>query len=104
MGVILDSSILIEAERQRLTVAQLLRKVVERIGAQDAALSCISVAELAHGVHRANTSERREARRKFLDDLKAAFVSPLPRKPRSWSARFRRRSPRGESSFRLTTC
>ena len=33
-------------------------------------LSAISVAELAHGIHRANTPERRQARRAFLDDLK----------------------------------
>jgi predicted nucleic acid-binding protein len=28
------------------------------------------VAELAHGIYRANTPERRERRRAFLDDLK----------------------------------
>jgi predicted nucleic acid-binding protein len=27
------------------------------------------VAELAHGIYRANTLERRQARREFLDDL-----------------------------------
>jgi len=38
----------------------------------EAALCSITVAELAHGVYRADTPERRERRRAFLDDLKAA--------------------------------
>jgi tRNA(fMet)-specific endonuclease VapC len=42
------------------------------------ALSVISVAELAHGIHRANTPERRDSRRAFLDDLKATVpVYPI---------------------------
>jgi tRNA(fMet)-specific endonuclease VapC len=72
--VILDSSILIEAERQGLDVARFLKLVVERIGEREAALCAISVAELAHGIHRAGTPERRQARRAFLDDLKAAVA------------------------------
>jgi len=32
------------------------------------------VAELAHGIHRANTAERRQVRRAFLDDLKATVT------------------------------
>lgn len=65
---------MIEAERQRLDVARLLRHIAERIGEREAALSAISVAELAHGIHRANTAERRQARRAFLDDLKATVT------------------------------
>jgi predicted nucleic acid-binding protein len=42
------------------------------------ALCSISVAELAHGIHRADTPERRQARRAFLDDLKATLpVYPI---------------------------
>ncbi|MCU1235718.1 MAG: hypothetical protein JWP63_3685 [Candidatus Solibacter sp.] len=74
LGVILDSSILIEAERQRLDVAQFLRHVAERIGDRPTALCAISVAELAHGVYRADTPERRQTRRAFLDDLKTTMV------------------------------
>ena len=71
LGVVLDSSVVIEAERQRLDVAGFLKHVTARIGEREAALCSISVAELAHGVHRADTPERRQARRAFLDDLKA---------------------------------
>jgi tRNA(fMet)-specific endonuclease VapC len=78
LGLILDSSIVIEAERQRLDVGCLLKQIVNRIGEREAALCAISVAELAHGIHRANTPERRQARREFLDDLKATVpVYPI---------------------------
>ena len=74
LGVILDSSVLIEAERQRLDVASFLKYIADQVGDREAALCAISVAELAHGVHRANTAKRRQARRGFLDDLKAAVA------------------------------
>ncbi len=35
------------------------------------------MAELAHGIHRADTDDRRQARRAFLDDLKTAVVYPI---------------------------
>jgi tRNA(fMet)-specific endonuclease VapC len=74
LGVILDSSILIEAERQRLDVARFLKLVRERIGEREAALCVISVAELAHGIHRANTPQLSQSRPAFLDDLKATVA------------------------------
>ncbi len=52
LGVVLDSSIMIEAERQRLHIAS-------QIGERQAALCSISVADLAHGIHRADTPIRR---------------------------------------------
>jgi tRNA(fMet)-specific endonuclease VapC len=78
LGVILDSSVMIDAERQRLDVARFLKHVTAKIGNREAALSPICVAELAHGIYRANTPERRQARRAFLDDLKATVpVYPI---------------------------
>ena len=74
LGVILDSSIVIEAERKRLNVARFLRLLSGQIGEREAALCAISVAELAHGIHRADTEERRQVRRAFLDDLKATVA------------------------------
>jgi predicted nucleic acid-binding protein len=72
LGVILDSSVVIEAERQHLNVAQFLKQVMQKIGESEAALCAVTVAELAHGIYRADTPERRGRRRIFLDDLKAA--------------------------------
>lgn len=74
VGVILDSSILIQAERRRFDVAQFLEYAAAQLGPVEIALCSISVAELAHGVHRANTPERQSSRRAFLDDLKATVV------------------------------
>jgi tRNA(fMet)-specific endonuclease VapC len=72
LGVILDSSVVIEAERQHLNVAQFLKQIIQKIGDMEAALCSITVAELVHGIYRADTPERRERRRVFLDELKAA--------------------------------
>src|SRR6266700_1084808 len=78
LGVILDSSVAIEAERQHLNVAEFLKQILEKVGEMEAALCSITVAELAHGIYRADTPERRERRRLFLDDLKAAMpVYPI---------------------------
>ena len=78
LGVILDSSVVIEAERQQLSVAQFLKQIVQKVGEREAALSSITVAELMHGIYRANTEQRRARRRAFLDDLKATVpVYPI---------------------------
>jgi len=73
LGVVVDSSVVIEAERRRFDVARFLKHIATAIGDREAALCSISVAELAHGIHRAETPERRQARRAFLDDLKATM-------------------------------
>jgi predicted nucleic acid-binding protein len=78
LGVVLDSSVVIEAERQRLDVVRFLKYISTQIGEREAALCSISVAELVHGVHRADTPARRHARRAFLDDLKVTVpVYPI---------------------------
>ncbi len=46
LGVILDSSVIIEAERQQFNVAQFLKQITPRVGDREAALSSIIVAEL----------------------------------------------------------
>ena len=78
LGVVLDSSIAIDAEREHLTVADFLKKIASRIGEREACLCVITVAELAHGIYRADSPERRQRRRVFLDELKAALpVYPI---------------------------
>ena len=68
LGVILDSSVVIEAERGHLNVVQFLQQIVQKINEMEIALCSIPVAELAHGIYRADTPARRERRRTFLDD------------------------------------
>jgi hypothetical protein len=71
LGVILNSSVVIEAERQHLNITQFLKHIAESIGESEAALSCITVAGVGHGIYGADTEERRASRRAFLDDLKS---------------------------------
>lgn len=69
MGVILDSSVLVAAERQGQNAREALEAIAPRIGNDDIAISVVTVMELAHGVARANTPERQARRRRFVDDL-----------------------------------
>lgn len=81
LGVILDSSVAVDAEREQLNVAGFLKRIAGSIGEREACLCAITVAELAHGIYRADTPERRERRRMFLDELKAAVpVYPITEK------------------------
>jgi predicted nucleic acid-binding protein len=73
LGIVLDSSVAIDAEREHLNVADFLKRIAGRIGEREACLCVVTVAELAHGVCRADTVERRQRRRLFLDELKAAL-------------------------------
>lgn len=78
MGVILDTSILVTAERRGHSVAGILEQIQQACGATSAALSAITIVEFAHGIERAKTTEQRENREAFLRDLRAAMpVYPL---------------------------
>ncbi|HEX5430415.1 MAG TPA: PIN domain-containing protein [Bryobacteraceae bacterium] len=78
LGVVLDSSILIAAERRKLTAAEAVESVQKIIGEIPVVLSALTVAEIGHGIYRANTLEVRERRRLFLDELKATVpIYPL---------------------------
>src|SRR4051812_9371856 len=70
LGLILDSSVVIAAERKRQTVEQFLTAIAQNFGEVEIAISAVTLAELVHGVARANTSEIRTARRSFIDELK----------------------------------
>jgi len=74
MGLILDSSVVIAAERRGDTVEKLIEWVVSVAGDQAAALSAVGLTELAHGIYRAQNPEIRERRQAFIDDLLRALV------------------------------
>lgn len=80
MGIILDSSILIAAERRQHTVTDLLDQILHRFGDDDAALSSVGLTELAHAVHRASTQSLRERHQRFLEEVLVTFeVHPYTR-------------------------
>ena len=69
MGLILDSSTVIAAERRGDTVAQLLRQIATVAGDQLAVLSSVGLTELVHAVYRAQTLSVRLLRESFIQDL-----------------------------------
>jgi predicted nucleic acid-binding protein len=71
LGLVLDSSVLIAAERARLTTPEMIRRIRDAAGNVTIGLCALTVAEVAHGIYRANTPERARMRRRFLDELKA---------------------------------
>lgn len=96
MGLILDSSVLIAAERQGKNARQVLADIALRAAGEDVALSVVTVLELAHGAARANTPERRETRQRFIRELMGA----VPVHPVSASVALRAGQIDGESSAR----
>ncbi len=78
LGIVLDSSVLIAAERRKLTATQAIENVQMAVGEFPLVLSAVSVAEIGHGIYRSSAPEIRQRRRRFLDDLKAAVpIYPL---------------------------
>jgi len=65
----LDSTAAVAAERRGKNARQLLEAVALETGDEGIAASVVTVLELAHGITRADTPERRERRQRFLDDL-----------------------------------
>ena len=72
MGLILDSSILVAAERQGKNARQMLAAVAHGVGETEIALSVVTLIELAHGAARADTSERKDKRLQFIRELLTA--------------------------------
>jgi predicted nucleic acid-binding protein len=73
MGLVLDSSVLIAAERNARPVSELLAMLEQDHGETEIVLSSITVIELEHGLHRANTAELARKRREYLDTVFAAI-------------------------------
>lgn len=69
MGLVLDSSVLIAAEREKLPVSQLLSSLKADRAETRFVLSSITVMELEHGWHRAQNSEVALKRRRYLDEV-----------------------------------
>ena len=71
LGLVLDSSVLIAAERLKLTAEETIESVQRTIGELPIVVSALTIAEVGHGIYRAHTPEMRQRRRLFLDELKA---------------------------------
>lgn len=73
MGIVLDSSVLVYAERQSMPVSVLLEKLQQQHGVTEIVLSAISSVELEHGIHRAQSPQQAAKRISFLDKVFAAI-------------------------------
>ena len=65
MGLLIDTSVLIQIERSGAEAVSLL----DSAGDQPVFLAAISASELLHGVHRANTAIRRGRRGRFVESI-----------------------------------
>jgi predicted nucleic acid-binding protein len=70
---LIDSTVLIQAERARRSPADLVADLAERYGDQDLALSVMSAGELFHGCWRAKTAAQRARREEFVETMLAAI-------------------------------
>ena len=69
MGLILDSSVVIAAERRGDNVTQMLKQIVASTGDQRTVLSSVGLTELVHGIYRAQTAQIRGRRDSFIREL-----------------------------------
>ncbi len=69
MGIILDSSLIIAAERRGRTVRQILEQVLAVHGETEVGLSVVTIAELMHGAYRAQDPIRQQRRVEFIERL-----------------------------------
>lgn len=74
MGLLIDSTVFIRAERTRRTPEELIADVLDRWGDVELAISVMSAGELLHGCWRAEGPARRARREEFVE----AILSVLP--------------------------
>jgi len=96
MGIILDSSILITAERQGNNARQMLAAVSSQLGNTEVALSVLTLLELAHGATRADSLQRKASREQFIEEL----LTSLPIHPVTVAVALRTGQIDGESQAR----
>jgi len=78
MGLILDSSVLITAERQGQNARQMLAAISGATGNTEIAISVVTLIELAHGAARADTPPRKATRHQFIQELLTALpIHPI---------------------------
>jgi predicted nucleic acid-binding protein len=96
MGLILDSSLLISEERKGANARRALSEIANKFPGEEVGVSVVTVIELAHGVARADSPERKTTRRQFLNELLIA----LPVHPVTVSVALRAGQIDGENAAR----
>jgi len=69
LGLVLDSTVGISAERRKESVAGLIERIATAFGPVELSLSPVAVGELVHGIYRGNSDETVRRRREFVAEL-----------------------------------
>ena len=69
MGIVLDSSVIIAAERRGRTVREILEQLKALQGDVEIGISVVTVAELVHGAYRTKTQAQQQRRLEFIERL-----------------------------------
>ena len=69
MGLVLDSTVFVSAERDNRTVTELLSSLQRRFRDQEIVLSAMSAVELVHGIWRASGPRVRTRREEFVEEV-----------------------------------
>lgn len=77
MGLLIDSTAFVHAERRGQTPEELVHGLIDRFGDVDLAISVMSAGELFHGCWRASSPARRSRRKEFVE----AVLSAIPAVP-----------------------
>jgi tRNA(fMet)-specific endonuclease VapC len=78
VGLLIDSTAFIHAERNRQTPVEMIAALMARWGNLELGISAMSVGELFHGCWRADSAARRASRVEFVEALVAAIpVVPI---------------------------
>ncbi len=73
MGVVLDSTVFMSAERAGQDARSIVINVRRASGERDFVASVVTLSELAFGLVRADTVLRRQRRQQFIDDVEKTF-------------------------------
>jgi tRNA(fMet)-specific endonuclease VapC len=78
MGLIVDTSILVRAERQESPITRVFRQLEQYGPREEIGISSITVAELTHGIYRAASPQQMRRRSDYLDEIcRELIVHPL---------------------------
>jgi predicted nucleic acid-binding protein len=86
LGLVLDSSTVIRAERNRQSIADFIDSILQTHGPVDLSLSPVTVAELVHGIYRAKTPEAARRRREYIEGLVSLVPVHPATKQTAWLA------------------
>ncbi len=75
MGLILDTSVIVRAERRGHSVADILSQIRATHGETEIGSSVVTIAELVHGVQRCKLEAQRQRSQTFAEDVLAAITA-----------------------------